>query len=229
MTSAAFSHAPESNEPQRVSLRKRGASGAGTATSAAADAALRQVIDDRLRRHREGLEPAERPSLAGRVVDVPVQVVRDSIAQLGLPQWAFRALVLLGVSGVLVVAVAPSLFRKGPPVPVHPVTGWLSYGRTIPVGAEVVLHPRSGSLPDDALPRGKVRDDGSVTFTTYEEAVGVPEGEYVATVQWYRVRRDGSVGGNAVPPRYASPAKSPLVVTVTPGTNELSPFRLTTK
>jgi hypothetical protein len=229
MTSAAFSHASGSHDPHRISMQKRAAGRSGTASSVAADAAIRELIEARRRLHRQGGEPEERSSLVGRVVDVPAQVVRDSIAQLGLPQWAFRALVLVAVSVVLFVAVAPGLFRKGPPVAVHPVTGWLVYGRTVPVGAEVVLHPRTGTLPDDALPRGKVREDGSVTFTTYDEAVGVPEGEYVATVQWYRVARDGSVGGNVVPPRYASPSKSPLVVTVTPGVNELSPFRITTK
>jgi hypothetical protein len=229
MNSPAFSAASGSDDRHRVSIQRRSAAGSSTATSTAADAALKQVIDARRRRHQHGAEPVQRPSLVGRVLDVPAQVVSDSIAQFGLPQWVFRAVVLLAVSGVLVVAVVPGLFRKGPPVPVHPVTGWLVYGRTVPVGAEVVLHPRSGSLPDDALPRGKVRDDGSVAFTTYDEAVGVPEGDYVATVQWYRVGRDGSVGGNVVPPRYASPAKSPLVVTVTPGVNELSPFRITTK
>lgn len=229
MTSTAFSAASGSDDGHLISIRRRGSAGSSTATSTAADAALKQVIDARRRRHRQGEEPADRPSLVGRVVDVPAQVVRDSIAQLGLPQWAFRALVLLAVSGVLVVAVAPGLFRKGPPVPVHPVTGQLLFGRTIPVGATVMLHPRSGPLPDDALPQGRVQEDGSVTFTTYDEAVGVPEGEYVATVQWYRVGRDGSVGGNAVPPKYSSPAKSPLVVTVAPGVNELPPFRITTK
>jgi hypothetical protein len=229
MTSAAFSAASGSDDRHLVSIRRRGAAGSNTATSTAADVALKQVIDARRRRHQLGEEPEQRPSLMGRVLDVPAQVVRDSIARLGLPQWAFRAVVLLAVAGVLFVAAAPGLFRKGPPVPVHPVTGRLLFGKTIPVGAQVTLHPRSGGLPDDAVPQGRVAEDGSVVFTTYAEAAGVPEGDYVATVQWYRVGRDGSVGGNAVPPRYASPHKSPLVVTVTPGANELPPFRITTK
>jgi len=229
MTSAAFSASSESPDRHLVSIRRRGTAGSGTATSSAADAALKQVIEARRRKLRYGAEPERRPSLVGRIVDVPAQVVRDSIARLGLPQWAFRVLVLLAVSGVLVIAVAPGLFREGPPVPVHPVTGRLVFGKTIPVGAQITLHPRSGALPDDAVPQGRVAEDGSVVFTTYAEAAGVPEGEYVATVQWYRVGRDGSVGGNAVPSRYASPAKSPLVVTVAPGVNELPPFRLTSK
>jgi hypothetical protein len=229
MTSAAFSAASGSDDRHLVSIRRRGAAGSNTATSSAADAALKQVIDARRRRHKNGAEPELRPSLVDRVIELPSQVVRDSIARLGLPQWAFRVVVLLAVSGVLFAAVAPGLFRKGPPVPVHPVTGRLVFGKTIPVGAQITLHPRAGALPDDAMPQGRVAADGSVVFTTYAEAVGVPEGDYVATVQWYRVGRDGSVGGNVVPPSYALPHKSPLAVTVTPGVNELPPFRITTK
>ena len=91
----------------------------------------------------------------------------------------------------------------------------MTVGHAVPIGARVVLHPRSGALPGDAIPQGTVAADGSVTFVTYPPSQGVPAGDYVATVQWFKVAADGSVGGNAVPARYASVVQSPLTIKVT--------------
>ena len=46
----------------------------------------------------------------------------------------------------------------------------------------------------------------------------------MATVQWFRLGPDGGAGGNVLPKRYASPATSPLSVTIREGKNELPPF-----
>jgi hypothetical protein len=72
-----------------------------------------------------------------------------------------------------------------------------------------------------------VREDGSFTFSTFAAEDGAPAGDYVASVQWFRVGADGSVGGNAVPPRFASPSKSPWSVTVAAGGTTLAPYQIT--
>lgn len=209
MTSAAFAMPDDSR--QRVTLRRR-ATNAATTTSAAADEALQHVLDRRLRK-REGRLPP--PSRQGAVRG-GAAAIAPSGNRFGSPQWLLRA----GVLGGLVVGVVYSLvvFRGAKaPVSLHPISASVTVGRAVPVGARVVLHPRSGQLPGDAVPQGTVGEDGSVTFVTYPPFPGVPAGEYVATVQWFKVGADGSVGGNVVPARYASVAQSPLTIKVLDG------------
>jgi len=148
--------------------------------------------------------------------------VRESIERLGLGRWAFAALVL-GMAGIVLV-VGVCTLSGGRSCVVHPATGIARAGQTPLVGARIRLHPRGMTLPDDATPSATVQDDGTFAFTTFEKGDGAPAGEYVATVQWFRVVKDGSVGGNALPPRYGSPTTSPLTVTIREGTNELPPF-----
>jgi hypothetical protein len=119
------------------------------------------------------------------------------------------------------------LSPEKPPVPVYPATGFVTFGRTIPTGAQVYLHPRSGELPDSAVPRGTVAVDGSVAFSTFAQTPGVPPGDYVAIVQWHPVGRDGGGGRNVLPPKYQSPLTSPLRVSVQSGTNRFPHFHLT--
>lgn len=214
MTSAAFSvpHDPR----RRISIRHRVKS-TQTVTSTAADEALQQVLGRRALK-REGRLPRAPKANA----------LTAAMADLELGRWLFRSVVLAAVGGVLTAAVV-SLNQSGPPVPVHDVKAYVVVGHTVPVGAQVVLHPRLGSLPDEAVPQGTVKEDGTVEFFTYPPLPGVPAGDYVATVQWFRVSKDGSVGGNVLPARYASPSKSPLEVSVAAGANELPPLQITAK
>ena len=224
MSSAAFS-IPNGSQP-KVALHRRVQSPA-TATSAAADEAIRQIIDQRRRRHKYGREPQLRASAVGQAINVVVAPIHESIRRLGLARWVFTTIVISAVGIVLTGAVAAKMLRSGPPCPVHRVTGRLLIGKSIPVGAQIRLHPKAGSLPDSALPKASVREDGTFEFSTFGRNDGVPAGDYVATMQWFRVRPDGSVGGNVLPARYASPAKSPLSVTIKAGANELPPFKIT--
>jgi hypothetical protein len=80
------------------------------------------------------------------------------------------------------------------------------------------------ALPDDAVPTATVQADGTFALTTFTKGDGAPPGDYVVTVQWFRVAKDGSVGGNSLPKRYASPSTSPLSVTIREGKNDLPPF-----
>lgn len=189
---------------RRVSLRHR-ATTAATVTSSAAEDAVQQLLQRRaLRRdgrvaagHRRGDRPG------GWCSDLPVA------------RWLLSATVV-AVTGVMLLTFVFHFIRQRPPVPLHPFSVNVVVGDTVPVGARVVLHPRSRPLPHAAVPQGTVREDGSVSFVTYPPASGVPAGDYVATVEWFRVAADGSVGGNAVPARYSLRERSPLVVTVMP-------------
>ena len=115
----------------------------------------------------------------------------------------------------------------GPSVALHEVRGRLEFGGKPPAGAQVVLHPETAEWPLDSLPGATVGDDGSVRVGTVEPGDGAPAGTYVATVQWFRVGPDGSVGGNVLPAKYAAASTSPLRVTVEAAANELPPLKLT--
>lgn len=207
MSAASFS-LPDDRR-HRVSIRRR-STATSTETSSAADEALRHVLDRRLRKREGRLPPPRRQASLGG----PSAAIAASVERFGWPQWLVRA----GVLGVLVAGLAYSVLtfrRAGAPVPLHPVSASVTVGRAVPVGARVVLHPRSGPLPGDAMPQGTVGEDGSVAFVTYPPLPGVPAGDYVATLQWFRVGADGSVSGNVVPARYASVEQSPLTIKVT--------------
>jgi hypothetical protein len=211
----------------RVSLKHR-ATLSSTQTSNAAEEAIQKVLERRDLKRKGTLPPSQpAPSLLRSATDEFSYVIRGSLTQLGLPQWAFRVIVLLAVTAVMGVAVAKIALRDGPPCPVHPLTGSLTIGGTVPVGASIVLHPQGHAIPGDGVPMAKVREDGTFTFTTFAADDGAPAGDYVATVQWFRVNADGSVGGNAVPARFASPAKSPWTVTVAAGSSTLDPYKIT--
>jgi hypothetical protein len=53
-------------------------------------------------------------------------------------------------------------------------------------GALVVFHPAADAREKEigGKPFGKVKPDGTVAVTTYQEGDGAPEGEYGVTVQW---------------------------------------------
>lgn len=218
MATATFSISDDS----RRQLAVRRTRSLSTPTSVAADDAIRQILEKRRRRHKHGDEHDSKPSLIDEALGTVTAPVRESIERLGLGRWAFAALVL-GMAGIVLV-VGVCTLSGGRSCVVHPATGIARAGQTPLVGARIRLHPRGMTLPDDATPSATVQDDGTFAFTTFEKGDGAPAGDYVATVQWFRVAKDGSVGGNALPPRYGSPTTSPLTVTIREGTNELPPF-----
>jgi hypothetical protein len=219
MSTAAFSIPSDSH--RQISVRRRSQS-PSTPTSAAADEAIRQLVERRRRRHQYGEEHDPKPSLIDDALGAVTAPVRQSVERLGMGRWAFTAIVL-GAVGV-VLAIGVYTLSGGQSCVVHPATGIARAGRTPLIGAQIRFHPRGMTLPDDATPSATVQDDGTFTITTFTKGDGAPAGDYVATVQWFRVAKDGSVGGNALPPRYGSPTTSPLTVTIREGTNELPPF-----
>jgi len=219
MATATFSISDDSR--RHLSMRRR-SQGPATPTSAAADEAIRQLVERRRRRHKYGEEHDPKPSLIDEALGTVTAPVRESIERLGLGRWAFAA-VVLGVAGIALV-VGVCTLSGGRSCVVHPATGIARAGHTPLVGAQIRLHPRGMTLPDDATPSATVQEDGTFAFTTFEKGDGAPAGEYVATVQWFRLGPDGGAGGNVLPKRYASPTTSPLSVTIREGKNELPPF-----
>jgi hypothetical protein len=113
-------------------------------------------------------------------------------------------------------------------VPVVPVTGTIKVGKEIPVGAQVILHAKGHTLPAGVSPTGRVAEDGTFKVSIYGAGEGVPAGDYVATVQWYKIVKGeggGTISGpNVIPDKYGNPATSPLLVTVKNEPTELAPI-----
>lgn len=122
---------------------------------------------------------------------------------------------------VILVAVATAIFTGcagETRVPVFPVSGKVQFQGKPPAGAIVVLNPVGATSNLDVLPTGTVKDDGSFTLTAYEPDDGAPVGNYVATIQWFKVTKDaGGPGPNVLPKTYSSPKTSPVKVNVESG------------
>ena len=139
-----------------------------------------------------------------------------------------------GVVAAAAIVFAFALFFIWPKGPARPFAVYPVKGRVVLEGqpiskATVVLHPRDqrfkSKFPSGLLPRATAQDDGGFTFGTFATADGAPEGEFVATVHLIESVRDGNEwvhGPNLLPALYASPEISPLKVTITRGTREIS-------
>jgi len=128
---------------------------------------------------------------------------------------------LRALTGALVLAVFSGVSGCGQTevkTPVFPVSGSIKVGKEIPVGAQIVLHPKGHALPPRVSPVGRVGTDGTFKVAIYEGEEGVPAGEYVATVAWYKIVKgsgnESFSGPNVIPAKYTNPATSPLAVTV---------------
>lgn len=113
-----------------------------------------------------------------------------------------------------------------PSVELHQAGGQVEFGGKPPVGARITLHPTDGDWPLDSLPSATIGPGGAFRLGTLTPDDGAPAGTYVATLQWFRVGADGTVGSNALPVRYASPSTSPLTISIVPGQTELPTLRL---
>jgi hypothetical protein len=224
MTSADFSSA--ARRTGRISIR-RPARKPATATATAASDALQDVLQRRALK-RDGRAPraeAAASAIEGSLSGV-VAALDDVRAQAGIPKQVVGALAFAAVAMGLLLTFGPLVFRAGPPCPVHPVVGRIAAGKVVPSGAQVVFHPVGRQLPDQAVPRATVRDDGAFLLSTFGAEDGAPEGDYVVTIQWFRIGKDGAPGPNVLPVRYARPDSSPLKVAVGAGRNELPAFEI---
>lgn len=109
-------------------------------------------------------------------------------------------------------------------IEVHPVSGTVKFGDQIPVGAQIVLHPQGGVLPENVVAMGTVAPDGRFEIGTYDVADGAPAGEYKATIEWFKVvKAEGGAGRgpNVLPRRYTDPVTSPLSISVAEQSNQI--------
>ena len=119
--------------------------------------------------------------------------------------------------------------------PVFPVEGQVLVDGKPAARAVVTLHPVGDTSPTAIHPVGHVDDSGKFTLTSYREADGAPEGDYAATVTWFRATRisshgDDYVSKNYLPQRYAQAETAQLHVRVSrAGPNNLEPFQLRTR
>ena len=196
--SLAFAHA--GGPPPR----RRRLSADATATSIAADAAIRQIRDRRRRRHKYGVEPESKRSPLGRFIEGITDPIGESIRQLGVPQWAFRAGVVFIVAAVLGWAV---LFRDG--VKLHSVDGVLLVnGRPMPQTTIRFLLP--GQSQDEA----RVFQTDQVGGFRTEADASLRQGLYTVVVQ--PPNRSGGTGAKqpVIPAMYTDAATTPLRVEV---------------
>ncbi len=117
-------------------------------------------------------------------------------------------------------------------IKVVPVSGKVSFYGQPPVGALIVLHPTSALEAADVAPSGTIKEDGSYQISVYGAADGAPPGEYVATIEWFRIvtganGEGGGRGPNVLPPKYAQKDLSPIKVTVNASATEVPPITIT--
>jgi hypothetical protein len=141
-----------------------------------------------------------------------------SLRQTRLARWRSRRINVHRRQGILLCTVLGFLGCSSDQwAEVFPVSGVVKYDGQIPVGAQIVLHPVAAAASDAVAPTGRVKADGSFVITSYQAGDGAPPGDYVVTIQWYKIEKDGVVGPNVIPDQYVSPKTSPIKVSVQSG------------
>lgn len=138
------------------------------------------------------------------------------------------------VGRMLTLTAASLLFAAGcgeKRVEVFPATGKVTFDGEIPVGGQIVLHPADPANAVGVAPRATVKPDGSFTITAYESGDGAPPGDYVVTLEWYKMtEEDGGAGPNVVPKKFTDPKQSPIKVTINAGApTTLEPIKIVSK
>ena len=90
-------------------------------------------------------------------------------------------------------------------VAVYPASGTITFKGQPTHGALVTLHPKSGPTENVPTPRANVDKDGSFKVSTFDGGDGAPEGEYVVTVRWYKLIKNGGdvvAGPDVIPKKY---------------------------
>jgi hypothetical protein len=122
-------------------------------------------------------------------------------------------------------------------VPVHRVTGQVTFkGKPLP-GAVVSFHPVDDAKYGNDVPRpqGRTNEEGKFQLMTYAADDGAPAGSYVVGISSMpKPRTETGLFNNPKAPlptdvlkgRYIDPKKSNLQAQVKEGENELPPFEL---
>jgi BON domain/Prokaryotic lipoprotein-attachment site len=155
----------------------------------------------------------------------PPQVARAAVRSTNQP-----LTIVASTVAIVVLLVLAGCGRSGPPrAATNPTTGSITYQGQSIGGAFLALHPKAGSAADVPTATALVQPDGKFAVTTYDTGDGVPEGDYVVTVQWRKATKSGGdfvPGPNLLPAKYSRPESSDVIVHVATGTNELPPIVL---
>ena len=188
MSSAALSYT--SSQPRRLSTKRRGST-ASSASSLAADAAIRDFKDGRGRGDGgDGNESALRKG-----IDAFAETVSATVQANGMPRWTLRALVLAGVGIVLAFAVVKTL----PMLTRHEFAGTATLNGRPLAGATLAFHRRGA--PATSEPRlVRTATDGSFQIAAHD---GLFPGVYAVTVL-------AGAESTSIPSNYRSSETTPL-------------------
>jgi UDP-2,3-diacylglucosamine pyrophosphatase LpxH len=136
------------------------------------------------------------------------------------------------IANVLLDGILPSDLRvpdseeKGvvvKKVATHPVDGQLRIDGQPYVGAMVTFHRYNATTKRfNSVCNGKTDEKGRFQISTYVRNDGAPLGEFSVTVtKAIAIDEEGEPVKNQLPEQYATPARSPLKVTIKEGTNDV--------
>lgn len=139
--------------------------------------------------------------------------------------YKYFSLLIAGIAALAITGCGPA----GPErLKVHPVEGQVQLDGQPLAGAFVVLHPK---LTDPKYVRAHAQTDAAGKFkaTTYDANDGAIAGDYAITIEYQPIVKtdDGySPAPNQLPPKYASPATTDVVVRIAEGENKLPVINL---
>jgi BON domain len=172
---------------------------------------------------------ARRVAGAGQIVD-ELQVEPPQVARAAMRSTNQSLTIVASTVAIVMLLVLAGCGRSGPPrAATNPTTGSITYQGQPIGGAFLALHPKAGAAADVPTATAVVQSNGTFAVTTYDTGDGVPEGDYVVTVQWRKATKSGSEfvpGPNLLPVKYSRPESSDVVVHVALGNNQLPPIAL---
>jgi hypothetical protein len=135
----------------------------------------------------------------------------------------------LVAAAICTLTLAACSEAKSDRATVFPAKGSITFKGEPTHGAMVGLHPKSPLPAGVPSPRANVGKDGTFAVSTYDSGDGAPEGEYVLTVVWYKLIKNGAdvkTGPNVIPIKYSNPNTSDLVVKIAAGENSIPALTL---
>lgn len=157
---------------------------------------------------------------------VPPKALRFSLREFSKDLWSSYRIELSVIACSLIAILGVIVpWPKWAPATTYQMNVSAMLGQEPMTGAVISLHPDGWSLPEDAVPTGRVGADGKVVFTTFTDRDGVPAGEYSVTASWNKLVTlpggESVRGPNVVPEIYRDPATSPLKIKVESNVKEL--------
>lgn len=185
-----------------------------------------RVVDE-LRVVQVAARPTPRFGSLGTFAEDVWVTLEEGLASIPRPA---LAVIVLGIVVPVWMAIAAA---SGPSrLPVHPVSGRITFDGMPAEGARITLNSIGISPLRDINPTATVKGDGTFDVMVYAKGDGAPVGEYVATVRWYKTVSNGAgveTKSNVLPASYGEVHKSPLRIVVKQGRNEVPEIDIKSK